>query len=57
MKFYPQPGGDAHEPRFCLVLMLALPAENWIRLGVWLVIGAVIYFSYGRRHSVLGREG
>ncbi len=36
---------------FCLVLMFSLPAENWLRLIVWLVIGAVIYFGYGRRHS------
>ncbi len=35
----------------CLLLMFSLPAENWLRLGVWLLIGFVIYFSYGRRHS------
>jgi len=37
----------------CLLLMLSLPAENWIRLIVWLLIGIVIYYFYGRRHSVL----
>jgi APA family basic amino acid/polyamine antiporter len=37
----------------CLVLMFALPAANWLRLFVWLAIGLVIYFSYGRRHSVM----
>jgi APA family basic amino acid/polyamine antiporter len=37
----------------CLLLMFSLPAENWLRLVVWLVIGLVIYFSYGRKHSVL----
>ncbi len=37
----------------CLVLMLSLPAENWIRLVVWLFIGFVIYFFYGRKHSLL----
>jgi len=37
----------------CLVLMFSLPAENWVRLLVWLVIGFMIYFFYGRRHSVL----
>jgi APA family basic amino acid/polyamine antiporter len=41
---------------FCLLLMLSLPAENWIRLGVWLVIGLFIYFLYGRHHSVLARQ-
>jgi len=37
----------------CLILMLSLPAENWVRLIVWLLIGFVIYFFYGRKHSAL----
>jgi len=37
----------------CLLLMFSLPAENWLRLIVWLVIGLCIYFGYGRRHSAL----
>jgi APA family basic amino acid/polyamine antiporter len=40
----------------CLLLMFSLPAENWLRLAVWLLLGFGIYFSYGRRHSVLARE-
>jgi APA family basic amino acid/polyamine antiporter len=36
-----------------MLLMLALPFENWLRLAAWLVIGFAIYFGYGRRHSVL----
>jgi APA family basic amino acid/polyamine antiporter len=40
----------------CLGLMLGLPLDTWIRLLVWLGIGLVIYFLYGRRHSVLGRR-
>jgi basic amino acid/polyamine antiporter, APA family len=39
----------------CLLLMFSLPAENWLRLGVWLLIGFAIYFGYGRRHSVMVR--
>jgi 4-amino-4-deoxy-L-arabinose transferase-like glycosyltransferase len=39
----------------CLLLMFSLPAENWLRLGGWLVIGFVIYFGYGRRRSVMAR--
>src|SRR5213079_1263808 len=40
----------------CLLLMFSLPAENWYRLIVWLVIGLVIYFLYGRRHSVMAQQ-
>jgi APA family basic amino acid/polyamine antiporter len=40
----------------CLVLMFSLPAENWLRLFGWLGLGLVIYFTYGRRHSILGKE-
>lgn len=40
---------------FCLMLMFSLPSANWLRLGVWLAIGLVIYFIYGRHHSVLAR--
>jgi APA family basic amino acid/polyamine antiporter len=39
----------------CLMLMFSLPAENWLRLGIWLALGMVIYFAYGRRHSVMAK--
>lgn len=39
----------------CLLLMFSLPAGNWLRLIGWLVLGLVIYFSYGRHHSLLGK--
>jgi APA family basic amino acid/polyamine antiporter len=41
----------------CLLLMFSLPAENWLRLFVWLAVGLLIYFLYGRRHSHLGNPG
>lgn len=41
---------------FCLVLMFSLPPDNWLRLLVWLLIGLVIYFFYGRHHSVLAQR-
>jgi basic amino acid/polyamine antiporter, APA family len=40
----------------CLLLMFSLPYENWVRLIVWLAVGLVIYFAYGRRHSVMARH-
>jgi APA family basic amino acid/polyamine antiporter len=40
----------------CLILMLSLPPANWYRLIAWLVLGLIIYFFYGRYHSLLGKE-
>ena len=37
----------------CLFLMIGLPWDTWVRLIVWLAIGLVIYFTYGRWHSAL----
>jgi APA family basic amino acid/polyamine antiporter len=39
-----------------LYLMWYLPWHTWERLLIWLVIGLVVYFSYGRRHSLLGKS-
>ena len=41
---------------FCLLLMFSLPVENWWRLIIWLGLGFVVYFSYGRHHSVLAKR-
>lgn len=38
---------------FCLVLMMALPLETWLRFVIWLSVGLLIYFLFGRKHSVL----
>ncbi len=37
----------------CGYLMLGLPRVTWIRFGVWLAVGLIIYFAYGRRRSTL----
>jgi APA family basic amino acid/polyamine antiporter len=39
----------------CVFVMVGLPAQAWERFGIWLIIGAVIYFAYGYRHSRLRR--
>ncbi len=38
---------------FNLGMMLTLEWQNWVRLLVWLLIGLVIYFLYGKKHSVM----
>jgi APA family basic amino acid/polyamine antiporter len=39
-----------------LLMMLFLPLETWLRLVGWLLLGLVIYFGYGCRHTVMARE-
>ena len=39
----------------CMIMMISLGWQNWVRLFVWLAVGLVIYFTYSRHHSHLGR--
>jgi APA family basic amino acid/polyamine antiporter len=39
----------------CGSMIFGLGWPNWTRLGVWLVIGLVVYFRYGIKHSKLSR--
>jgi APA family basic amino acid/polyamine antiporter len=40
----------------CGSMIFGLGLENWARLGVWLVIGLVIYFTYSIKHSRLQKK-
>lgn len=37
----------------CTYLMTELGITNWIRFGVWLLVGLVLYFAYSYKHSNL----
>ncbi len=37
----------------CVYLMLNLTGETWERFVIWMALGFVVYFAYGRRHSRL----
>jgi basic amino acid/polyamine antiporter, APA family len=41
----------------CGAMIFGLGLANWLRLGVWLVIGLFIYFGYSKKHSKLNAEG
>jgi len=41
----------------CLFIMKGLPDQAWKRFGGWLVIGLLLYFLYGFKHSVLRKKG
>ena len=45
----------------CFVVMVSLPADTWIRLILWMLVGLDIYCSYSMTHSKLeplqGRRG
>jgi basic amino acid/polyamine antiporter, APA family len=39
----------------CGYLMASLPWITWERLIIWMVLGLILYFAYGMRHSKIGR--
>lgn len=42
---------------FCFWLMYGLPPDTWARLIVWMALGLLVYFTYGRRHSKVQQQG
>jgi APA family basic amino acid/polyamine antiporter len=41
----------------CLFVMIGLPRQAWERFFVWLLIGVVLYVTYGYRNSHLRAVG
>jgi APA family basic amino acid/polyamine antiporter len=41
----------------CFYLMLGLPKDTWARLIIWMLLGLIIYFAYGKRHSKVQLRG
>jgi basic amino acid/polyamine antiporter, APA family len=41
----------------CGAMIFGLGPANWMRLVIWLAIGLVFYFGYGKSHSILNRQG
>ena len=39
----------------CLLMMVSLPLDTWLRLFLWLAVGLAIYYGYGKKHSKLGQ--
>ena len=39
----------------CVYLMTQLKGATWERFGIWFLLGLVVYFLSGRRHSLLQR--
>jgi APA family basic amino acid/polyamine antiporter len=40
----------------CLAMMAGLGGYTWLRFVVWLIIGLVLYFTYGRNHALVATE-
>jgi APA family basic amino acid/polyamine antiporter len=38
-------------------LMTELGITNWLRFGIWLIVGLFLYFVYGSKHSKLAQQG
>jgi len=40
-----------------LYLMFELGVTNWLRFGIWMLVGLLIYFSYGAKYSKMKEAG
>jgi APA family basic amino acid/polyamine antiporter len=35
----------------CVVMMVFLPWDTWLRLIIWMALGMIVYYTYGRKNS------
>jgi APA family basic amino acid/polyamine antiporter len=40
----------------CGAMIYGLGWPNWLRLGIWMILGFIVYFTYGRKHSKIGQD-
>jgi len=40
----------------CFYMLSELGLKNWLYFSSWLVVGLIIYFSYGYHHSALKKS-
>jgi APA family basic amino acid/polyamine antiporter len=40
----------------CIAMLTQLQLETWVGAGIWFLIGLVIYFAYGFRHSKIAKD-
>ncbi|HEY1040181.1 MAG TPA: amino acid permease [Bacteroidia bacterium] len=40
----------------CIAMIFGLGWANWLRLGIWLILGLIIYFGYSKKNSVLNQK-
>jgi len=41
---------------FCLIQMISLPSSTWFRLILWMLVGIILYFAYGKWNSLLRKK-
>jgi APA family basic amino acid/polyamine antiporter len=40
----------------CFAQMVFLPLDTWIRLIAWMILGFIVYFTYGYKHSKIRKK-